>query len=193
MTTISISYLGCGPVAAPPPTTVQLEHKLPVAVHAGYGDRSEPDGRIPIYTSEDGDGVYVLLDDSGLRAAQRDRTGQCAVPVPDWAAALPEIRELVIAALLGDSASRPEVAAARAAYAAIVERDRREDLAQRREWAQDVARIATAFGRPVVVGEQTVPGRCVVRSPDGDLLGYADVRDGRWTGTIQEVAKGGGR
>lgn len=46
--------------------------------------------------------------------------------------------------------------------------------------------IARKFRRAHVdVGEQTVPGKCCVRSARGKLLGYADVWNGSWLGTVE--------
>ena len=55
-------------------------------------------------------------------------------------------------------------------------------------WERDVQTIAQMFRRrSVVLGEQTVPGRVCVRSTRGTLLGYADVWDGAWKGTVERI------
>jgi hypothetical protein len=85
-------------------------------------------------------------------------------------------------------ATDPEIAAAVEAHRQIQDSILADHAAYNERWEIDLAHIAQKFGRnSVSVGEQTVPGKCCVRSARGKLLGYAHVRDGRWLGTVERI------
>jgi hypothetical protein len=148
-------------------------------VRAGWGDRVKRGETPPVWV------------------ARLEMTPWAPEPIPSGtvpASKLPvglldASRERVAAAWLADIASRADVASVVEHYRSSVldELDRQyADHAAR--WEADLAAIAKAFRRASVqVGEQTVPGKCCVRSTRGKLLGYADVWDGQWRGTVERL------
>lgn len=108
---------------------------------------------------------------------------------PDLAAALRAARAAVAAAWRADVEARPEAAAALEGYRVnVLDALDRQYAAHNARWDRDLQAIARKFRRAhVQVGEQTVPGKCCVRSARGKLLGYADVWDGRWLGTVERL------
>lgn len=85
-------------------------------------------------------------------------------------------------------ASDPEIAETVEAYRRIEDGIDAAWIRCREQWERDAQQIAQLFRRvSVEIGEQTVPGKCCVRSRRGKLLGYAHVWDGRWMGTIERI------
>lgn len=167
------------------PLTVEHE-PLPVAVHCGWGDRVGGVGapELPVWTDPDADGV----------AAQSGRTGEVRVTCrgyatdlrPGWVDVFARVVAVLRAAHAADIRDRSDVAEVCGEYAGIIAGIEAEYAAHARRWDADVLHIARKFRRArVVVGEQTVPGKCVVRSTRGNALGYAHVWDGRWLGTVK--------
>ena len=102
-------------------------------------------------------------------------------------AAILDARRQIAAAWLADLAARADVAAVVENYrATVLDALDREYAEHHKRWEADRASIAAIFRRKwVEIGEQTVPGKCCVRSSRGKLLGYADVWDGKWLGTVE--------
>lgn len=173
------------PTRAVEPTsiTVAVSDDRIATINASWGDRIKRGETPSTYgTLIDGtrwetyqDGSLRLngysADDDALLAAIRDTRRQVA---DAWLAAI---------------ASRPDVAAVVEHYrATVLDRLDTEYAAHLAQWETDVVAIARKFRRKwVQVGEQTVPGKCCVRSSRGNLLGYANVWDGKWLGTVERV------
>jgi hypothetical protein len=164
------------------PTTVDLgQIDLPsgCSVQVGWGDRVKRGETPPVWI------------------ARLEMTPYADHPIP--AVLVPEdelpdgllaaCRERVAAAWLADIEARPDVASVVEHYrSSVLDALDRQYETHRRQWDEDVRAIAQKFRRKwVEVGEQTVPGKCVVRSSRGNTLGYADVWDGRWLGTVQRI------
>ena len=139
-----------------------------IEVRVGWGDRVKRGETPPVWVSADGKTISEAELPEGLLDTIRARVAEA------WHADI-ETREDVASAVEDYRASVLDVISL--GYAAHAAR-----------WARDCARIAKKFRRArVVVGEQTIPGKCVVRSTRGRTLGYADVWDGVWQGTVEQV------
>lgn len=173
------------------PVEVQLPDTLPVAVSVGWGDR-ERDADLAVWTSPDADGVSMSMDRGSAgrihvwRHHGADRYSHDTLPAwsPAFLAAVTAVREAAARA----EVDRPEVRTVCESYRRILGQIDAQHEAHRRQWERDVATIARMFRRErVEVGEQTVPGLCVVRSVSGTTLGYAEVWDGRFLGRIRRA------
>ena len=176
------------PVAS---TVVQLPEPLPVeGLRVGWGDRERSAAELPIWTTPDADGIELSSGRDGVRAYRRvnahDRYQ--VERMPAWAPAFLAACEAVRAAAQQAEETRQEVATVCADYRRTLRQIDEQTARHYARWEQDVAAIARRFRRAtVVVGEQTVPGKCIVRSTRGRTLGYAHVWDGRWTGRVERV------
>lgn len=182
------------PKVSVPPTLVALTRPLPVEVHVGWGDREvSPD--LPVWTSPDSDGISMSMGAerawSSARVEIWRHVGSDRYPhdtIPEWSPAfLSAVTEIREAAAIAER-DRPDVQVVCAGYRRILRQIDEEHARHYAQWERDVAAIARRFRRSSVqVGEQTVPGLCVVRSTRGRTLGYAVVQDGRWTGQIKRA------
>jgi hypothetical protein len=173
------------------PVIVDLHVTLPVAVHVGWGDRAEPD-RLAVWTDADADGLTMEASADETRAWRRHdaSTRYPADAEPTWAEAFRAAVAAIRAAARSAEVERADVRTVCDAYRAILRTMDREPAAHRSQWERDVQAIARRFRRArVVVGEQTVPGLCIVRSTRGTPLGYAHVWGGRWQGRVTRVGK----
>jgi hypothetical protein len=175
------------PAFAVAPTVVTLALALPVEVSVGWGDRCASAATLTVFTAADALGVSMTDGEDGeqVRCGGAGRYSAPLAAAPEWAssfrAAVAEIRRAAAAA----ERDRPEVRTVCEVYRRILMSIDREHASHRAQWERDVERIAAAFRRRFVdVGEQTVPGLCVVRSSRGRTLGYARIRDGAWTGSV---------
>jgi hypothetical protein len=171
------------PTRAVEPTTLTvaaLDDRI-ATIEASWGDRVERGESPRVYGTLTDGAAYQILDGQ-LRVGGYD--------VEDVAllAAVLDAQRQVSAAWLAAIADRPDVAAVVEQYRVRLDALDRAEAEHRERWARDCIAIARRFRRASVqVGEQTVPGKCCVRSARGTLLGYADVWDGRWLGTVERV------
>lgn len=203
----TISYLGLGydhathtMRPAPAPTVVET----PIGVRVSWGDREASAADLAVWAERlDDDGQVVTVECGPSRSMARDmpraietkcytarRAGDGRYPCerPSWAADVEEARRLVVEAAARAEVERPDVAAACAAYREILSGLAAQHAAHRRMWVEQQDAIARRLRRrSVVVGEQTVPGLCVVRSSRGRTLAYAHIWDGRWDGRLQVI------
>jgi hypothetical protein len=163
--------------------------ELPVSLHVGWGDRDDAE-QLPVWTDSDASGIEMESNKDGCKAYLRqDAFARYPTDEPMWADAFRAAVARIRIAAAEAEATRPEVAAACESYRGIVREIAREHEQHYAQWSLDVQRIARKFRRArVQVGEQTVPGKCCVRSSRGKLLGYANVWDGRWLGTVERLA-----
>ena len=152
-------------------------------IQATWGDRVARGQAPSTYgTLADGTAWETYRDGGGLRLNGYPATDETLLD------AIMHTRAQVETAWLAAIADRPDVAAAVEGYRVLLDRMDARDAAHRARWERDVAAIARKFRRrSVVVGEQTVPGKCCVRSARGKLLGYAHVWDGAWLGTVERA------
>lgn len=152
------------PVARVSPTVIDIDDDLIPAnlqLNVSWGDRVERGGYPTTWLSRDGLQI-------------RENIPQVVI-------------DAIRAAWLADIETRPDVMTAVEHYRQILDVIDREYRHNEQRWNRDCETIAKKFRRKwVEVGEQTVPGKCCVRSLRGKLLGYADVWDGRWMGTIEK-------
>lgn len=179
---------------------VDIGDDLPVAVHVSWGDRDES-YRLPVWTDADDNGISMCTPeprrdntgceidgDNGGDVRARNQ-GYATDALPPWADAFRAVVARIRAAAAEAEATRPDVAAACEDYREVVRQIDREHARHYAQWSLDVRRIARAFRRArVEVGEQTVPGKCCVRSSRGKLLGYANIWNGAWRGTVERLA-----
>jgi hypothetical protein len=185
---VTVNYLGTNNHTVPSPLNVMLiEHDVP-QIHVGWGDRDSGDG-VDVWTVADSQGV-AMSTRGGAFVAVAGGVRYPAEMRPAWADAFDRAVVEIRSAIQADRISRPEVEATCAAYDKIIADMRAEHAAHYRQWDRDVVAIAKLFRRRKVhVGEQTVPGKCVVRSTRGNTLGYAHVWDGKFLGTVEKVAR----
>jgi hypothetical protein len=180
--------------------TISVE--TPVRVSTGWGDR-DPGGTIPVFISfSEGDdwspetGRKCNWDGrTSVRqlwsveySGERGYRSSGDVPEELNEATMVECHRLVNEALTAAIENDSEVAAAVESYAEIVRSIKAEHEQHYAQWALDIIAIAKKFRRKFVqLGEQTVPGKVMVRSSRGRTLGYADCWDGRWLGTVERV------
>lgn len=178
MTTVDVARV------APTVVTVDVPEGTP-QIRTGWGDRDFPDA-LPVWASADGVTVEVAADGS---TRCRHEMSCWGYPLPAWSAAVVEAAAVIRAAAAGAERTRPDVAAALGWYRELNHQLDREHEAHRARWAAWRQQIARKFRRAwVSVDEQTVPGKCCVRSSRGKLLGYADVWNGEWLGTVERIA-----
>lgn len=165
------------------PTVFDLDAPTGVQkVFAGWGDRVRRGATPPVWVDMiDGSRVERRGESKGLWVCGYSSTDAALDDM------LAHLEALVAEAWQADIASRADVAAVVEWYRATVFDALDVQYAEhQRQWERDRAQIARLFRRRrVEVGEQTVPGKCVVRSSRGNTLGYADVWDGKWLGTIE--------
>ena len=156
-------------------------------INVSYADRRRDPAELAIWTDDDSDGVSAECSADGTVRA-RLRALDSFTTSPAWAEALPGIREAVIEGMREAIAARPHWQEAIARYSAVLDEIDTEMREHDRQWERDIAAIAEAFGvdaTEIEVGEQTVPGKARVRV-SGEPIGYANVWDGRWLGTIED-------
>jgi hypothetical protein len=139
-------------------------------IHVTWGDRVKRREKPCIYGS--------LVDGT------RFQTGQLL-----GRADLEAIQTAVEAAWERDITEREDVRAVVEGYRrTVLDALDREYAVHEQQWATWGRQIAQKFRRKTVsIGEQTVPGKCVVRASSGRVLGYADVWDGKWLGTVERA------
>lgn len=169
-----------------PDAVTECETSMVASVRCGYADRCRS-GQTP--------GIWGVLTDGRRYEAGPNgvRIGTTDLYAPQDAddavvAEAVRIHGTVAAAVEADIANRPEAHMLVADWHALLARQDAQYVAHCTSWAADVAAIARAFRRrSVEVGEQTVPGKCVVRGRRGAVLGYAHVWDGRWLGRVSRA------
>jgi hypothetical protein len=168
--------------------TVDVEVEVS-GLRVGWGDRrsdaaaSEP---LPVWTEQ-----HQLRWDVLLERGTDGRLYEAADQNHPMREALLRARKTVSRAADVAERADPEIAEAVARYAELM-REIDAELADDAEYEKrrrvDAMGIARAFRRASVkIGEQTVPGKACVRSNRGKLLGYADVWDCRWLGTVERI------
>ncbi|MCK9567511.1 hypothetical protein M0R72_01015 [Candidatus Pacearchaeota archaeon] len=99
-----------------------------------------------------------------------------------------EIHSAIVAAAQLAEETRPNVSAVCAQYRSILKSIAEEHERHYAQWKSNLPKIARKFRRKkVLVGEQTVPGKCCVRSVRGNLLGYVDIWNGKWLETVERI------
>ena len=177
-----------------------IEVETPLALDVSWGDR--------VSRTQEGPNVYGSIAGLpyGTRGDLRVEVGpECrwesgpvvvrasidnygAEASPEQHAMALETHRLVVAAWQRALVERPDVTAAVEDYRRTLDSIERQYADLYARWRVDAAAIARAFRRArVEIGEQTVPGKVVVRSSRGKILGYANVWDGVWLGTVTRV------
>lgn len=174
--------------------TVTVE--VPVAdARCGYGDRPDEKQawRVAVYTETASLHDYEAPDGPTLWTV---RNGAYFIVDPlKWTPAEHLLRDqlkvasdIATAAVTDACLADPEIAEAVARYEKVCRDIDRKYAIQQAQWTKDVKKIAKAFRRKTVtVGEQSVPGKSVVRSSTGAVLGYANVWNGRWLGSVEKL------
>jgi hypothetical protein len=165
--------------------TVAVEVEVP-GLRVGWGDRRSDAAaaeQLPVWTEQ-----YQLRGDTLLERGSDGHLYEAEDQSHPMRAALLAARAAVSRAADAAERADPEIAEAVARYASLMRGIDAEYEEHAQRWNLDVCRIAAAFRRKSVeIGEQTVPGKVCVRSRTGRLLGYADVWDGRWLGTVERI------
>lgn len=173
------------PTRAVEPTIVSVEvsDDRIATIQPSWGDRVARNKTPCVYGTLTNGTSWELGEDDALRL------GGYVETVEPLLAAIRDAHRQVADAWRAAIASRPDVAAVVEDYrATVLDRLDREYAAHLAQWETDTAAIARKFRRQwVQVGEQTVPGKCCVRGAKGTLLGYANVWDGRWLGTVERI------
>jgi hypothetical protein len=172
------------PTRAVEPTlvTVEVSDDRIATIRASWGDRVKRGETPSTYGTLTDGTTYDTYADGSLRLGGRPATDDALL------AAIRDTRRQVAEAWLAAIATRPDVAAVVEDYRRGLDEMYRTFDAHYAQWATAIQLIAHKFRRKkVYIGEQTVPGKCCVRSARGALLGYAYVQDGQWLGTVERV------
>jgi hypothetical protein len=188
MNQTSIHYLERAPDGSPIPPTVASHRSLPVVVHAGWGDRTASADDLPVWTEPDAALIKAEASRGEIRYYHTVRPGERyeTTDRPAWADDFATVVQDIRAAAAAAERERPDVQQACASWYAVLADIDRQYARHEAHWAASARGIAKRFRRSrVVLGEQTVPGKVCVRSTRGNLLGYANVWDGEWLGTVE--------
>lgn len=170
------------------PTTI-IEMELPPEVpqiYVGWGDYGYTPDDLAIWARDPTTKGDVIL---AIRKNDKDRL-HAETTEADWLT--PDLKKQIVSTIkakaLEAAEKNPDIQKAVAFYAALWENMNKEYKDHIAGCEAGNTAIAKKFHRKhVEVGEQTVPGLCVVRSSRGKTLGYASMQDGRWTGKIQRA------
>ena len=178
-------------------TSRSITVQTPISLSVSWGDRVSRQKTAPSVFGSIGDGVEVTVGELGhwwvaspvtVRGYVRISSGGSADLTERQHADALATYTAVATAWREALRTDPEIAAAVEQYRKILDRIERDHDEHYRQWTKDVGSIAAKFRRRrVSVDEQTVPGKCCVRSTRGNLLGYALIQDGRWTGRVEKL------